>query len=454
MQLRRLPARVAGLVLALVAALGLVVLNEIAHRQAEEALERVDIAAKSRAALFRLTQKLLVIETSARGYGLTGDIRQLPLIEQAALDLDRPLAELRALSPRGGPSADTLARLESDLRQHVAQARSRIQTAPPDLMADGTAWLGQVRTTADDARQQPADIQQQLAALVEEASGHLASQQRAVDQALWRARAGIPLAVAFALAAGALYLRQAGALARSRERAQLALQSERDRLDALVRDRTASLAELASHLQQVREDERAHLANELHDELGALMTAARLDVARLSRRFEPLPPEAATLFAHLQRTLGEGIALKRRIIEDLRPSSLAVLGLAPALEILAREFAERSGLDVESQVDAPALDAATQLTVFRLVQESLTNVARHARARRVDITLRPLPGQVEVSVADDGLGFTPGAPGHARHGLAGMRHRAEAAGGRLEVISRPGRGTRIRATLPAGPVTA
>ena len=106
--------------------------------------------------------------------------------------------------------------------------------------------------------------------------------------------------------------------------------------------RTAELTDLARHLQTVREDERGFLARELHDELGGLLTAAKLDVARLRKRLDTGQPEVAERIVHLGQTLDAGIALKRRIIEDLRPSSLANLGLQRALEILCEEFAQRS----------------------------------------------------------------------------------------------------------------
>ena len=232
------------------------------------------------------------------------------------------------------------------------------------------------------------------------------------------------------------------------------LQRERDLLETQVRERTASLAELATHLQQVREDERGHLARELHDELGALLTAAKLDVARLKSRMGPQSPEAGERLQHLTETLNSGIALKRRIIEDLRPSSLANLGLTAALEILAREFSERSGLEVNCVLEPTELEEAVQLTVYRTVQESLTNVGKYADATHVDVSLRSYPNHVEVEVRDDGQGFEPGTVRPTTHGLAGMRHRVEAAGGRLSVQSHPGGGTRIFASLPKPPPPA
>ena len=131
---------------------------------------------------------------------------------------------------------------------------------------------------------------------------------------LMLSRIGIAAVAVVGLLAFYLYLRQTSALQAAHAREQEVLARERDRLEQLVRERTAALSELASHLQQVREEERAHLARELHDELGALLTAAKLDVARLKSRIDLHTPENAERVQHLTETLNSGIALKRRII--------------------------------------------------------------------------------------------------------------------------------------------
>jgi signal transduction histidine kinase len=208
-------------------------------------------------------------------------------------------------------------------------------------------------------------------------------------------------------------------------------------------------------LQTVREDERNHLARELHDELGALLTAAKLDAARLRSRLASAGPEALERLAHLNETLNGGIALKRRIIEDLRPSSLSNLGLVAALEIQIREFATRSELEVVGELEAVELSPACQLTVYRLVQEALTNIVKYADAQSVVVTLGPDgSGAVRVSVRDDGIGFDTDLPRTARHGLIGMRYRVEAEGGVMRLESIPGQGTLIEAILPATPAVA
>jgi signal transduction histidine kinase len=165
-------------------------------------------------------------------------------------------------------------------------------------------------------------------------------------------------------------------------------------------------------------------------------------------RLSATTPEVLERMGHLVKTLDEGIALKRRIIEDLRPSSLNNLGLKAALEILCAEFAERSELAVETAIQEVPLGESGRLTVYRLVQEALTNVAKYAGARHVTVTLKEEAGAAAIAVVDDGIGFDPGAASVTAHGLAGMRFRVRSALGELKIRSKPGHGTTIQARLP------
>ena len=186
----------------------------------------------------------------------------------------------------------------------------------------------------------------------------------------------------------------------------------------------------------------------LHDDLGALLTSAKLDAARIKSRLAGTTPEASKLLAHLVDNLNSSIALGRRIIEYLRPSVLSNLGLLATLEIMADEFAEQSGIEVHCTLEAVPLTPASELMVYRLVQEAITNIRKYARASHVWITLANHDTQVEVSVRDDGVGFDSRVKRIAAHGLLGMRFRVEAEGGTLAVESTPGTGTLIRVALP------
>lgn len=173
-------------------------------------------------------------------------------------------------------------------------------------------------------------------------------------------------------------------------------------------------------------------------------------MARLKSKIDTTAPDVSERLKHLTETLNSGIALKRRIIEDLRPSSLSNLGLTAAIEILTREYAERAGIEVETSLEAVKLPDASQLTVYRMVQEALTNIGKYAKATKVLVSVHGYPTHVAVQVRDNGEGFDPATVRPTSHGLSGMRHRVEAAGGRLSITSRPGNGTLMSAVLPLG----
>lgn len=275
--------------------------------------------------------------------------------------------------------------------------------------------------------------------------------QNQIASALLLARLGITAIAFVGLFGFYMYLRQTKTLMNIGLREQASLERERDMLEKQVHERTARLAELATHLQNVREEERGHLARELHDELGALLTAAKLDVARIKSRLADSLPEVSERLQHLTEALNSGIALKRRIIENLRPSSLTHLGLVASLEILTKEFQERSEWTITTSFEAVNMSDAVELTIYRLVQESLTNISKYAKASHLEISVKNQDDGVLIEVIDDGVGFETHRVGKTSHGLSGMRHRVEAAGGRLNVFTAPGKGTRISATLPKTP---
>lgn len=255
------------------------------------------------------------------------------------------------------------------------------------------------------------------------------------------------VSVIISLLALFMYWRQRSMIDKLRQELQRTIQAGRDRLETEVSLRTVQLTELTHHLQTAREDERHRLARNLHDDLGALLTSAKLDAARIKSRLADRAPEALELLAHLVSTLNSGIALGRSIIEDLRPSALSNLGLVATLEILTREFAEISGVEVHCELERVELEVSAELMVYRLVQEAITNITKYARAQNVWVRLATDNGQVEVSVRDDGVGFDTSVQPRSAYGLVGMRFRVEAEGGTLALVSAPGQGTLIQVKL-------
>lgn len=435
-----------SLPLALMAALAVVAINEAGYQRSHAALEELDHTQKARASVTRLLQSMLDAETGLRGYLLSGEESYLEPYDSAITTVHANLDELRGLFLESAQDQGDFAQLAQQVTRKLSEMDLSL-----NLRRKGQEDAWKFVMSTDVGKQNMDAIRQHARALIERSTARVAHSQAEIGQSLLRSRLGIALVTVIGLLAFHLYLRQTRALQRATEREQEILEQERARLESLVRERTASLTELANHLQQVREDERGHLARELHDELGALLTAAKLDVARLKSRIGTPGPEAQERLRHLSETLNGVIALKRRIIEDLRPSSLSNLGLTAAIEILAREFSERAGIDVQTSLETVDLPDAAQLTVYRMVQESLTNIGKYASARKVLVTVHRHPSHVAVQIRDDGTGFDAAATGRAGHGLAGMRQRVEAAGGRLSVQSRPGEGTVVSASLPMRP---
>ncbi|RRH92720.1 histidine kinase [Variovorax beijingensis] len=431
-----------SLLLAALAALALVGINEAGYRQSSRALADIDAALRVRSTLNQILQNMLDAETGQRGYLLTGEASYRQPYDTAVKQVDGHLAALRQLYAERPAERTRLAELSKHVLRKIAEMDMSVR-----LRQDGKEEAWKFVITTDVGREEMDSIRKTAGELADISSETLHQSQIQVMKSLRLARIGTAIVALAAFIAFFLYLRQAHALRTIGERQQETLQRERNALEDEVRERTASLAELATHLQDVRETERGYLARELHDELGSLLTAAKLDVARLKSRLLEAP-DATQRLQHLTELLNSGIALKRRIIEDLRPSSLSNLGLVASLEILGREFAERSGIQVQMALEAVAMDESRQLTIYRMVQESLTNIGKYAEASEATIVLKNYENHAVVEVADNGKGFDPQRIRPSTHGLAGMRHRVEAARGKLTISSTPGRGTRVSAMLP------
>lgn len=213
---------------------------------------------------------------------------------------------------------------------------------------------------------------------------------------------------------------------------------------------------LSQQLVNLREEESARISRELHDELGQALTGLKLDLAWLQRRLgrPPEPGTRATIRQRIQsmsEAIDATVATTRRICTELRPAVLDELGLAAAIDWQAHEFGKRAhiAVDLELPNDIPALDPARTTATFRILQEVLTNVARHARARRVSVHLTVDGGTMQLAVCDDGIGFVAEEMTSSRGlGIAGIRERAALCGGVVDLRSAPGGGTTVSIRMP------
>jgi PAS domain S-box-containing protein len=213
----------------------------------------------------------------------------------------------------------------------------------------------------------------------------------------------------------------------------------------------AELRALAARLQATREEERTRIAREIHDELGQALTALKLDMAWLESQL-PVTNSGAFKINEVSVTdrIDETMAIVRRIARELRPSVLDQIGLEAAIECLVQEASERTGIAVNLQADEfPGLPDQVASHAYRIIQEALTNVTRHAKASRVEVSVRRLGTSILLAVEDNGVGFAPQTlSGLESLGLVGMRERAMACGGTLTVRGKPGEGTAIVVIIP------
>jgi len=248
------------------------------------------------------------------------------------------------------------------------------------------------------------------------------------------------LSILLGVTAGCLLL--AAALRRKRRRSTV-------QLEKLLEARTRELSELATHLLNIAEQERSEVARNLHDELGGLLTAAKMDLSWLQSRPEQ-PPNAQRL-AQMGDALDDAMNVKRRVVELLRPSLLDHFGLATALRAHVESTCAKANLQFESAVDddVPAVPKHIAIALFRLVQEGLSNIILHADAQRVRLELGCDARNYILKLSDDGRGFNMdgGAFGWS-HGLSCMRQRIKSLHGQFTLRSNPGGGTQIAVEVP------
>jgi signal transduction histidine kinase len=430
--------------LALAATAAMVFISEGSYRQSVATLGDLDAMALARTRVQDLQQSVLDAESGQRGYLLIGREEYLQPYAKALEDIGDAFRSLDVHYAAEPEAQALLARLRAVVETKLSELALTIR-----LRQEGRREASESIVLTDIGREQMVAIRVLSTDLLQHEARKFAAGRADLYRSLTLARFGVAALSLFSLLALFLYLRQTAALREQQLELKRIVQAERDRLEIEVRQRTAQLTELTQHLLSAREDERQRLARDLHDELGALLTSAKLDAARIRSRLAGSAPEALERLSHLVETLNSSIALGRRIIEDLRPSTLANLGLVATLEILAREFTERSGVKVHCALQPVRLASGAELVVYRVVQEAITNISKYAQASQVWLGMTGADGRVEITIRDDGVGFDPGRRTQSVYGLVGMRFRVEAAGGTLAVESAPGQGSLIRVSLPA-----
>lgn len=230
---------------------------------------------------------------------------------------------------------------------------------------------------------------------------------------------------------------------------QKALNEENSGYQTRLDQQTREIRLLAMNYQEDVERERQKLSREIHDELGSVLTATKMDLAWISKKTQTAMPEIYQKLEKTMEYINRGITFKRQIVQDLHPSVISTFGFWPALRSLAEDFAEKNQWELTLEIpdeNIPVNDTIA-LIAYRIIQEALNNATKYAAATRVGVYLMTDEKYLKIEVQDNGKGMDTASHGAASHGISGMRHRVLAIGGRLEITSTPGKGVHIDALL-------
>ena len=412
----------------------------------QEAGERLQTSAAREHAIEALQNSLAQSVAAQRGFLLTEDTRYVAPYDRAVAEVEPELEKLRL----------AYARSDADLRQvrdlHVLIGK-RLADLSMILAIQKKQGVGAavalVKTNAGaDTDAKIADI---LSAMRNrEAGEHNAAHAHwtgSLTLSRWITLSGTifnMLLVGVASRLVWLDIRRRTALTAE-------LRDQKLQLERQVEDRTRELVELSTHLQNVAEREKASLARELHDELGGLLVGARMDISWAEQHLTKNDADLKQRLHRVQQNLSAGVDLKRRIIEELRPTLLDNVGLFAALRWQMKETCGRAGLKcIESYPDEePRFKSEASIALFRIAQEAFSNILKHSAAKTADISLDMDDETLLMRIADDGIGIPPDQfMSIASHGFASMRHRVRALGGRLDVRSPASGGTMLIVQIP------
>ncbi|HZF24719.1 MAG TPA: CHASE3 domain-containing protein [Steroidobacteraceae bacterium] len=416
---------------------GLYLLFEQRYSRLNEVSVRVLQIQERQKLLSRFMQLIVDAETGQRGFLLTEQAEYLDPLLNAAPRIREVLDQLGRSYQRAGMPLNPVIELGQLARQrfeilgagllHYAQWR-KTGTAPA-MQGSGKNVMDQLRSRV-----------QELETLEsEQFVRSLAQWQTDLRTTRWSMAGATLLNVLLLVAVGAFLLRALNR--RSREAAQL---------KRMVDARTQELLSLSNHLQEVTEREKQSLARELHDALGSLLVATKMDVAWLHARLRGLDPELELRWTRIQESLDNGVDFKRRVVESLRPTLLDNMGLYTALRWQFDETCARNNIKCTHHLpsEEPQFTNDAAIALFRVAQESFTNILRHSAATEAEMEVAVQGEHFLLTITDNGRGLSPVDDALPRHGLAGMRHRINALGGQCEIARREAGGTRVRVSIP------
>ena len=430
--LARLFGRRYAVEVALLLSIVIIGVNEYTYRSTTSVLRGGIALTDERVAAAQLLQALTDAEAGQRGYLLTQDATFLAPYNAA-------IAAVAKLRPTVVPFLHANNPASASQINEIIDSRVCEMVTTVKLAESGSAERSLDIVKAGIGRDWMSKLRQMIDTELASAASRQSDARVSIYDALAVNHAAVILLTLSSMLALYVFIRQL----KINEKERVVTEA---RLETAIEKRTLELRELTKHLQTVREAEKDHLARELHDQLGALLTVAKLELEGLRKRVET----AADLTARVERVssrINEVIVLKRRMVEDMRPSSLGLLGLRAALEQHCQDLAQAMAVPFHVNVADVSLPPESELGIFRFVQEALTNIAKYSQAKNVWVELHKSAKQLDILVRDDGIGFDENIAMAGHHGLTGMRYRIDSLGGTMTLLTRPGEGTAIRASI-------
>lgn len=413
----------------------LALVGELTYQRAKATLTDGIQLTDARIGAARLLQLLTDAETAQRGYLLTASSGYLEPLRTAEREFNETSFFLKFIAGLGTTGPEDAERIRATVVAKFAELNRTIAMAQA---GDGAQALALVQS--DAGKRLMDELRSLFKIKLNEAALAQQSARDSIYTSLMFNRIAV-LVLSCILALGLyVHVRQLRTLEQERADYQRTLEKE-------VALKSEGLRTLAAWLETVREEEKSHLARELHDELGGILTAAKLTTARMRAKLAD-DPKLIELVEAVNLRLNEGIAVKRRIIEDLRPSTLTLLGLHVALENLCAQARQQLGVPVVADITEVHINRDAELAIFRIAQEALTNIGKYSKATHVSVRLEQIDDHIILKITDNGVGFDPNNHVPGRHGLAGMQFRMERHDGSLSVVSAPQQGVNIVAKMP------
>jgi signal transduction histidine kinase len=418
--------------------LGVFAITSAGQARLQQAGERVQKSATRAHIVDELQNSLARAVGTQRGFLLTNDTKYLEMYNKAVSAVEPQLEKLRVAYGDSEGARDNM----RDLQLLVGKRLADLAMIRTIQQTQGTSTAVELVKTSVGS-----DAGQAIGSLLDRLRDSEAAERDTADEH-WLHSLTLSRWITIG---GTLFSLLLVGIAARLVFMDMRLRAQKTQLELEVEQRTHELVELSTHLQNVAEREKASLARELHDELGGLLVGARMDISWAEQHLAKNDPDVKQRLNRVQQSLSAGVDLKRRIIEELRPTLLDNVGLFAAIRWQLKETCGSAGLKcIESYPDEePHFKSEAAIALFRIAQEAFGNILKHAEAKTVDVSLDLDAETLLMRIADDGKGIPMGRfTAIASHGLASMRHRVRALGGRFDVRSPESGGTILVAQIP------